>query len=245
MKLASYLRVSTDAQAEHGLGLDVQREAIQGWADRAGHDLVHECSDEGVSGLNGIEDRPALQELLDLLARDVADGVIIHRLDRLARRLETQEAILGAIWKIGKRVFEVGTGEILADDPDDPARTALRQMLGVFSQLDRSNVVARLRAGKRVKRSRGGHAEGPAPYGWKTDGGVLYEIADEQAVLRRIVAMREEDPPRSLRGIARTLTADGVPTRKGGRWSPEHIRQILARTGEKDATPGRRSSRVV
>ena len=35
MKLAAYLRVSTDKQAEQGLGLDVQEQAIRAWATGA------------------------------------------------------------------------------------------------------------------------------------------------------------------------------------------------------------------
>jgi hypothetical protein len=33
---------------------------------------------------------------------------------------------------------------VLQDDPDDPTRTAIRQVLGVFAELDRKTVVKRL-----------------------------------------------------------------------------------------------------
>ena len=39
MRLAAYLRVSTDAQTD-GLGLDVQDAAIRHWANRHGHQIV-------------------------------------------------------------------------------------------------------------------------------------------------------------------------------------------------------------
>jgi len=57
-----------------------------------------------------------------------ADGILIPSLNRLARLLTVQEAILAQVWKLGGRVFAADTGEITPDDPDDPMRTAMRQM---------------------------------------------------------------------------------------------------------------------
>ncbi|MFE2276646.1 hypothetical protein ACFXAE_05085 [Streptomyces sp. NPDC059454] len=42
-------------------------------------------------------------------------------------------------------------GEILPDDPKDPMRTAMRQMMGVFAQLDRGMTAAKLRSGRHIK----------------------------------------------------------------------------------------------
>jgi DNA invertase Pin-like site-specific DNA recombinase len=40
MQLVGYLRVSTDRQADEGLGLEVQEQAIREWAQAHGHELV-------------------------------------------------------------------------------------------------------------------------------------------------------------------------------------------------------------
>src|SRR5436190_1749852 len=56
MKLAAYLRVSTDKQAEEGLGLEVQEEGIASWAADYGHRIVAWHRDEGQSGSNGLDD---------------------------------------------------------------------------------------------------------------------------------------------------------------------------------------------
>jgi DNA invertase Pin-like site-specific DNA recombinase len=55
MKAASYLRVSTDAQTEHGLGLDVQGQAIRAWARQHGHKIASWRANEGISGSNGLD----------------------------------------------------------------------------------------------------------------------------------------------------------------------------------------------
>ena len=78
------------------------------------------------------------------------------KLDRLARDLMTQEAALGRVWRHDGRVFTVDKGEILADDPADPMRTAFRQMLGVFAQLERGMIRARMDAGRQAKNERAG-----------------------------------------------------------------------------------------
>src|SRR2546426_9291882 len=52
MNVVAYLRVSTDRQAEEGLGLDVQKHAIRAWAKQHGNRIVAWARDEGVSGSN-------------------------------------------------------------------------------------------------------------------------------------------------------------------------------------------------
>lgn len=55
-------------------------------------------------------------------------------------------------------------GEILPDEADDLVRTAMRQMTGVFTQLDRAMIAKRLRDGRRIKAARAATPRGvPAP----------------------------------------------------------------------------------
>ena len=57
MKLSGYLRVSTDRQAEHGNGLEVQKQAISRWAKAEGHVIAAWFTDAGESGSNGLKQR--------------------------------------------------------------------------------------------------------------------------------------------------------------------------------------------
>src|ERR1700704_1782115 len=107
MKLVAYLRVSTDRQAEEGLGLDVQDRAIRRWARDNGHRIVMVTRDEGVSGSNGIDARFGLHEALAAVKHGTAQGVVVYRLDRLARKLTVQEATLAKVWDLGATVFAV------------------------------------------------------------------------------------------------------------------------------------------
>ncbi len=99
-----------------------------------------------------------------------ADGLIVRDLDRLTREVTVQEAILGRVWLVGHAaVFtSLPPQEVQRDDPDDPMRTAMRQMVGVFAGLERRIGAKRLRDRRRAKAAAGGHATGATPYGWKS-----------------------------------------------------------------------------
>lgn len=227
MKLVGYVRVSTPGQVEDGFGLDVQRAALAAWAKQEGHRLVRVESDEGVSGTLPAQERPGLADALAAVREGRVQGLVVHRLDRLARLLAVQEATLAVLWKYEAHVFEVASGEVLRDDPDDPMRTAMRQMFGVFSQLERATVVARMRAGRRVKASRGGYAGGAPAFGHAAKDRELVEDAQEQAAIRRARQLRMEGG--SLREIALALADEGHTAKRGGAWHPETLRRLLDR----------------
>src|SRR3954466_3754070 len=79
--LFGYSRVSTEEQADSRNGLEAQRAAIDAEAERRGWAVEH-YADEGASGkyING-----GLREVLQLLASGQGDGLIVAKLDRLAR----------------------------------------------------------------------------------------------------------------------------------------------------------------
>jgi len=227
MRIVGYIRVSTDRQAEEGYGLDVQTKAVKAWARDHGHRVACIYSDEGLSGTRDVADRPGLRDALKALQAGRAEGLVIPRLDRLARSLSVQEAALALAWRSGGRVFSCDSGEVMCDDPDDPMRTAMRQMMGVFSQLERSMLTARMRAGRQMKADKGGYAYGAPPLGYAAHDGVLVTDTDEQATVRRIMALHADGA--SLRSIAETLTAEGHKPKRSQRWHPQTLSAIIKR----------------
>lgn len=232
MRLVSYLRVSSNGQLD-GYGFDVQREHIRAWAKANGHKVIAEYTD-AVTGKADAVDRPGLLEALQQLRKPPnADGLVVGKLDRLARQLTTQEAILGLIWREGGKVFTAEDGEVLRDDPDDPMRTAIRQVQGVFAELDRKTVVKRLRDGRKAKADAGRHAVGQYAYGTRGVGkGRERDAApreDEQATIARIVELRAQGA--SYRAICGVLDAEGKRPRKAVSWTPMSVRNIAVRAG--------------
>src|SRR5690349_19214592 len=79
----AYLRVSSDQQAESGLGLEAQEIAVRAAAGRIGLELEKVCVDAGVSGGLAIEDRPVLLDAVVSLRR--GDVLLVAKRDRLGR----------------------------------------------------------------------------------------------------------------------------------------------------------------
>jgi DNA invertase Pin-like site-specific DNA recombinase len=229
VKVAAYLRVSTDRQAEHGLGLDVQRAEIKKWAKANGHRIVMWAQDEGVSGSNGLDTREALPEVLAAVRSRVAAGLVVYRLDRLARDLVLQEQLLAEVRRMGGEVFSTSASEsaFLVDDPDDPSRKLIRQILGAVNEYERTMIRLRLRSGRARKRLAGYAGDGPPPFGYRAEAGELVADADEQAILARIRALRSEG--RSLRDIAAVLTGEGYRPKRSATWHPGSLRLIVNR----------------
>lgn len=228
MKVVSYLRVSTEQQLD-GFGLDVQAETIQAWASRHGYELTQTFKDEGLSGTLDAQERPGLASALDAIKQGEADGIVVARLDRLARNLGVQEAVFALVWKHGGRVFSADIGEVLQDDPDDPMRTAMRQMVGVFAQLERGMISARLKAGRRMKASQGGYIGGTHRYGFRRDASARDLVADEreQGAIDRILELRSAGM--TLQDIAAVLDTEGIRPRRADRWHHYSVSRIIKR----------------
>lgn len=119
-------------------------------------------------------DRPGLAEALSLIGPEGFDGLVVHSQDRLARALHVQEAVFAEVWRHGRRVYTALDGEIVQDDPDDPMRTFVRQVMGAVNELQRRQVIANMRRGRREKARQGGYTGGFARrYGYRLVKGQL------------------------------------------------------------------------
>ena len=223
LRLVGYVRVSTANQVDNGQGLAIQEEAIKKWTKDAGHRLLDVYRDEGASGAS--DERDGLEGAIAAVVLNGANGLVAYSLDRLARSLTVQEAVLQQIWKADGKVYTVDTGEVMADDPDDPVRTFVRQVLGAGSQMEAGLIRRRLTKGKEAKAARGGYAYGRPAYGFKAEGKELVEDAEEQAVIR--LAGRLQAEGSSLRQIMACLNAWEIPAKTGGVWHPTTVMYLL------------------
>src|SRR4051812_20670233 len=82
-RMIGYVRVSTDEQAESGLGLASQERTVRQECRHRGWHLVRLVRDEGLSAKT--LERPGLQLALRAIADGQADGIIAAKLDRLSR----------------------------------------------------------------------------------------------------------------------------------------------------------------
>jgi DNA invertase Pin-like site-specific DNA recombinase len=225
---AAYIRVSGEAQLD-GYGLDIQRDAATALATLEGLTITHWYSDEGISGTCEQADRPGLDELIVRCQDHPGTTVVLPKLDRLARSLAVQETVLKILWEAGATVLSADPAEChylrTGDDPDDPTRTLIRQVLGAVAQFERNQIRMRLRAGKRRQLAAQGWSGGPRPYGW--------DDPAERSVLTDVATWRRAGD--TWRAIAQRLNIARRHKRSGQPWTATEIcrthRRALARPG--------------
>lgn len=224
LRCVGYCRVSTQNQKEEGT-IEIQRLALQKYAERNGFLLVNMFEDNGVSGT--FHDRPGLNNMIDFLELDKdITHVIIYKLDRLARDLYLQEHLI--------RQFEAFNVTLLSTqednlDSDDIMRKAFRQFSGIVSELEKGFILMRLSGGRDKKASTGGWAGGRTPYGYQAKDKELSIDKDMAMVVASIFSMRR-NKHMTLRDIAQQLNTVGVPTAMGKRWHASTVQYILKNT---------------
>lgn len=228
MKLVGYLRVSTLKQSEK-FGPQVQQESIMRWAKANGHRIVDWQQDE-ISGTSELASRAGWLLAEQQVKARTVDGIVVARMDRLARDVLVQELLLRNLTRWGGVVASAreSENELLSGESKDPSRKLIRTILGAISEYDREMVTDRLEAARRAKAKAGGYAHGALPYGYRSERGELVPDEHEQAALERMKALAAQGT--STRAIAEILTAEGRPTKRGGSWSSPVVSRILGRT---------------
>jgi DNA invertase Pin-like site-specific DNA recombinase len=145
-RTALYLRVSTDGQTT-----DNQRRELLEVAKRAGWEIVEIYEDAGISGAKGRDKRPAFDKLLKDAARRKFDIVASWNVDRLGRSLQDLISFLSDIHGYGIDLYLHQQGI----DTTTPAGKAMFQMLGVFSEFERSMIRDRVNAGLARAKAKG------------------------------------------------------------------------------------------
>lgn len=219
-KTVVYYRVSTKNQAgDRAYGLPAQAETVAVFSRREGITIDETFTDGGASG--STLDRPALQSLLRACREGTIARVIVPRLDRLNRDLLGQLIIERELKEAGVTL----TSATEAIEGDEPSAVMVRQIFGAISQMERSMIASRLRGGRRAKAAQGGFAGSGCPYGYVPAGGFLEVDPAAAEVVRRVFKARRRGS--SLREIAAQINAEGIPTRRGARWTAVQVKNIL------------------
>lgn len=227
LRLVGYARVSTDNQAQEGT-IEIQKVALSEYAKAQGYELVKIFSDEGVSG--GLEDRPGLAELFDYLEDHTdTDGVLIYKLDRLARDLYIQEHLIKKLEALGVTLYSTKEPDL---DSSDPMRKAFRQFMGIVAELEKAFITMRLSGGRIHKARKGGHAGGSVALGYVTKNHDLRIDQEQAETVKLIFHLRRYGRGKghkrlSLAAIAQELNTRGIPTARGGQYHASTVKYIL------------------
>jgi site-specific DNA recombinase len=221
MKLAGYCRVSTDNQKDDGT-IQIQERALEEYCKKNNHELIAIYKDEGISG--DVENRRGLSSLITFLecSRGI-DGVLIFKLDRLARDLYMQEHLIKEFTKLSVNIYSTMEPDL---NSTDPMRKAFRQLLGIVAELEKSYITMRLTTGRLNKARNGGYAGGGIPLGFRSTTDKDVEIDDIQAATIRLI-FRLHRKQLSLHEIARYLNKTGYETARGGQWYAGTVKYIV------------------
>ncbi|MTD93113.1 resolvase [Hyphomicrobium sp. xq] len=229
-RVAIYARVSTDAQTTAN-----QLEELHRWAARSGHDVVAVHEDRGISGSKGRAKRPGLDRLLKDAVRRNFDIVAVWSSDRLGRSMKDLLDILQTIRETRRGLY-IHTQAL---DTTTPAGRALYQMLGVFAELEREMIVARVNAG--IARARSSGTRSGKSIGRPR--GADFDIEKIKAGLLRGASVRDvvAETGASVGTVAAARKALVVAGRQvGGQPSQTRARRVskISSSVRRDARPG-------
>jgi DNA invertase Pin-like site-specific DNA recombinase len=205
--VVGYIRVSTEEQADSGLGLAAQRATIEAecarreWTLRA----IHQ---DALSG-KAVANRPGLAAALEDVESAAAAGIVVAKLDRLSRSLKDFAILMERAQKKGWNFVACDLGI----DLSTPAGEFMANVMGSAAQWERRIISLRTKEALAVKRASGTRLGRPRT------------LPDDVVV--RIIADREKGL--SLSGIARQLNEEEVPTAHGGaKWHASTVKAVVS-----------------
>jgi len=214
---AIYLRVSLDSTGE-GLAVARQREDCVKLAVARGWKVVGEYTDNSISASDAGKVRPDYDRLVADYAAGKFEAVVVWDLDRLTRQPRQLEDWIDAAEQRGLKL-------VTANGEADLATDGGRMYARIKAAVARAEVERKGARQSRAQRQRAEMGRPPAgirPLGYTRHGELIPAEAD---IVRRIFDRFGAGD--SLVGIARDLEADGIPTRRGGRWTPSTVSTVL------------------
>lgn len=202
-----YCRVSTGKQVASGGGLDDQEAKIRAAATARGAELVGIEVDGGISGTS-TDGRDALARALEMVRTGQADGIVVTKIDRLARSVADFSRLVEEAKREGWTITVTDIGLDLSTSNGRLVAGVLAQVAAweaeVIAERTSDAMQAKIQTGTR--------------YGRKAK--VPTEVVD------RIVAERAAG--RGLVAIGEGLMADDILTSTGkATWHASTVRQVL------------------
>ena len=145
-RVALYARVSTDGQTTEN-----QLRELRQVAKKSGWEITQEFIDHGISGAKGRDQRPQFDAMCKGAVRREFDMILVWAVDRLGRSLQHLVSFLEELHskKVDLYLHKQGI------DTTTPAGKMMFQMLGVFSEFERSMIRERINAGLQRARDQG------------------------------------------------------------------------------------------
>jgi len=226
VKVALYVRVSTDKQAEFGMSLDAQTAELERYCAERSWDVAETFVDGGFSAKD--TERPAYQRMVKRIKDGGIDAIAVTKLDRLTRSVRNLCEINEDILK-GLGVHLVCTRDGI--NTFELTSSFLMHLLALIGQIERENTSKRVAAAIEHIHDNGGHY-GKIPFGKMTvphptqpKMKVLVDHPEESIWLNKIFEWYKAGKQHTE--IANLLNANGVKPRYCDRWNLQIVFSLL------------------
>lgn len=218
MRVALYIRVSTEEQAKEGHSIGAQQDRLLDYVRSQGRDVIGVYIDDGYSAKD--LHRPAMQRLLKDCELKKFDVLLIYRLDRMVRNVIDLYSVMEHLDKHGV-MFKSAT-EVY--DTTSAMGRFFMTLVAAIAQWERENLGERVKMGMEKNFRKGGWNGGEPPYGYRLSEGKLIIFEPEAAIVRRIFEMYKTH---GQRYISKEFNREGLRTRDGALWAEYTIKYIL------------------
>lgn len=232
MKVAAYIRVSTEEQAESRLGLEAQINQCRGMAAAKSWPDPVIYSDPGVSGAKELKDRPGMKQLIEDIKAGTVHALIISALDRIGRKANI---IINFVEDL--RQYNVNLVSCKESfDTSTPTGQFMVNIFAALAEMERSMIIERTKLALDARGKRDGDKGGRMPYGYTrifelkemNEKGCLVqrkvcvgiEVNKEEAeIVKKIFSLHRRG--KSLREIAASISTDEK------KWQHSSVAEIL------------------
>lgn len=222
MRVALYIRVSTDEQAEEGFSIEAQKRRLISYADSQDWEITEFYVDEGFSAKD--LNRPQMKRMLQDVVEKKFDIVLVYRLDRMTRSTSDCDYLL--------KLFEQNQVKFQSSSESFETRTATGRLfirlVADIAQWERENIAERVRFGIEQMVIEGKKPGGPISFGYDKK---QIQIPEEVELIREVRRLYMEGDSISgqslgFMSIAKYMNQRGK-LRRGHEWSSATVQSTL------------------
>ena len=228
LRVALYVRVSSQEQADEGYSIGEQTERLKKYADAMGWTVYKVYVDPGYSG--GNIDRPGLNDMIKDVEAGKIDTVVVYKLDRLSRSQFDTLYLIEKVFLANNTDFVSMTENF---NTNSPLGRAMIGFLAVFAQLEKDKIHERTLMGKEARAKEGkwgGGSSEPIGYNYNPNTELLEINEYEKVQILEAVDLFLKGTP--LRTICTIFHNKGYTYRgrsgKISEWEPKRLKYVFA-----------------
>ncbi|MFC8686375.1 recombinase family protein [Brevibacillus porteri] len=220
MRVAAYIRVSTDEQADKGNSLVEQKERLNAYCIAMGWDAPELFIDDGYSAKD--LKRPAIKQVMKRIENNEFDVVLTSKLDRLCRNLLDLLQVIDLF-------SSHNCGFVSASEHFDTSTAVGRmtlQLLGTFAEFERERISERVKDNMLSLAKNSDKILTQPCYGYDIVDGRFVINEAEAAFIEFMFDLAEEG--HGHRAIAKELNLRGSATKRGKMWDQTNVRRLMS-----------------